>query len=306
MRMPRVTPDNPPAFQPAPLDRPFTLLEPRAQIAPVVVDVPHAGRCYPPAFLESVKLTAHGLRRSEDAFVDRLFHDATELGAPVLVAEFPRAYLDVNREAYELDPRMFEGAVPDFANTRSLRVMSGLGTVPKIVGDKLEIYPGRIPIDEALARIETCYRPYHAALRRLVDRTAGRFGSCVLIDAHSMPSSSLDRERGAKPDIVLGDRFGTSAEGWIIDTLEANLRRAGFRLQRNRPYAGGYITEAYGEPRKNRHAIQIELNRSLYMDEVRIEPSSAFPAVRKALREALAATIESWSERLSPRQMAAE
>jgi N-formylglutamate amidohydrolase len=276
------------------------------QHAPVVVDVPHAGRGYSPAFLQSARLSAHGLRKSEDAFVDILFADAARFGAPILCAEFPRAYLDVNREPFELDPRMFHGQVPAFANTRSLRVMSGLGTVPKVVGDGQEIYPGPIPVDEALHRIESVYRPYHAALRGLIDRTVGRFGACILIDAHSMPSTSVARERAPRPDIVLGDRFGASAAGWIVEILESELRRAGFRVARNRPYAGGYITEAYGQPRQGRHAVQIEINRALYMDERAIEPSPAFERVREAMREAIGAAILAWSARIVPSRLAAE
>lgn len=286
--------------------RPFTLFEPVVQSVPVVVDVPHAGRRYPGAFVEASRLSAHALRRSEDAFVDRLFHDVVAMGAPLLVAEFPRAYLDANREPYELDPRMFEGRLPGFANTRSLRVAGGLGTVPKMVGDGQDIYQGRIPVAEALMRIETCYRPYHLALRGLASRTLTRFGHCVLVDAHSMPSTSLDREGLPRADIVLGDRYGTSAAGWVMDIAEASLSAAGFRVARNRPYAGGFITEAYGEPGRGLHAVQYEINRALYMNETDITPNAGFEQVRQAIRQAMAGAVLQWSETTLPRREAAE
>jgi N-formylglutamate amidohydrolase len=306
------TPDtSPPLMQhgiaePALAERPYTLFEPVVQTVPVVVDVPHAGRRYPRAFVESSRLNAHGLRRSEDAFVDRLFHDTVALGAPLLIAEFPRAFLDVNREPYELDPRMFEGRLPPFANTRSLRVAGGLGTVPRMVGDGQDIYRGRLPVEEALQRIESLYRPYHAALRHLTDQTRAGFGVCILVDAHSMPSSSLDRADNPKADIVLGDRYGTSAGGAVVDIAEAHLVASGFHVVRNRPYAGGFITEAYGDPQRGQHALQFEINRALYMDETRIEPHAGFDQVRKAIRTALRGAMEEWRLSLVALRHAAE
>jgi N-formylglutamate amidohydrolase len=282
------------------------LHEPQPQIWPVVVDVPHAGRRYPESFVAGSRLSAHSLRRSEDAFVDLLFQDVVALGAPLLVAEFPRAYLDVNREPYELDPRMFDGRLPGFANTRSARVAGGLGTVPRIVGDGQDIYRGRLPVEDALWRIETIYRPYHATLRDLIARTANRFGAAVLVDAHSMPASSLKREGMPLADIVLGDRYGTSATAAIVDIAESALRASGFRVARNRPYAGGYITEAYGEPQRGRHALQIEITRSLYMDEQRIEPHAGFDGVRTGIGQALAAAFGGWGDVIAPARMAAE
>jgi N-formylglutamate amidohydrolase len=282
------------------------LHEPRPQLWPVVVDAPHSGRRYPESFVAASRLSAHSLRRSEDAFVDLLFQDVVALGAPLLVAEFPRAYVDVNREPYELDPRMFEGRLPGYANTRSVRVAGGLGTVPRIVGDGQEIYRSRLPVEDALWRIENIYRPYHACLRELIARTASRFGSALLVDAHSMPASSLKREGMPLADIVLGDRYGTSAAPPIVDIAESALREAGFRVARNRPYAGGFITEAYGEPLCGRHALQIEITRALYMDEQRIEPHSGFDAVRNGIRQALAGAFEDWGDLLAPRRMAAE
>ena len=288
------------------IDRPFRLLQPALQVVPVVVDVPHAGRLYPAGFAEASRLPLKSLRRSEDAFVDALFAQSVELGAPMLAAEFPRAFLDVNREPYELDPRMFEGRLPPFANTRSMRVAGGLGTIPRIVGDAHEIYFGRIPVEEGLARIDTLYRPYHAALRGLVTRTRDVFGTCVLVDAHSMPSAGLDREGGARPDIILGDRFGTSASGFVTDIAEEAFRRVGLTVTRNRPYAGGFITEHYGTPASGVHALQIEINRALYMDEPELRPHAGFEPLRQAIARVMAECFARWSGWLDEWREAAE
>ena len=288
------------------LDRPFRLLQPALQVVPVVVDVPHAGRHYPAGFAEASRLSLASLRRSEDAFVDALFADCIALGAPMLAAEFPRAYLDVNREPYELDPRMFDGRLPAFANTRSMRVAGGLGTIPRVVGDAHEIYPGRIPVEEGLARIEALHRPYHAALRSLIARTQAHFGTCLLVDAHSMPSVGLDREGPRKPDIILGDRFGTSAAGFVTDMAEAAFARQGLSVTRNRPYAGGFITEHYGNPAAGIHALQVEVNRALYMDEARLAPHAGFDDLRQAIGRAMAECFARLSGWLDDWRQAAE
>jgi len=290
----------------AEIERPFTLYQPALQIVPVVVDVPHAGRRYPCAFVDRARLPLRALRRSEDAFVDRLFAHSVALGAPLLVAEFPRAYLDVNREPYELDPRMFDGRLPPFANTRSMRVAGGLGTIPRVVGDAQEIYFGRIPVAEGLARIDALYRPYHAGLRELVQRTQRSFGTCILVDAHSMPSSGLDRDLPVKPDIILGDRFGTSAAAYITDIAEAAFTRLGLSVTRNRPYAGGFITEHYGVPAAGVHTLQIEINRALYMNEATLMPHAGFIALEQAIASAMADCFARWSGWLDEFRQAAE
>jgi N-formylglutamate amidohydrolase len=280
----------------AEMPRPYRLVEPRLQIVPVVVDVPHAGRRYTQAFTQISRLPLNALRRSEDAYVDTLFREAVALGAPMLVAEFPRAYLDVNREPYELDPRMFDARLPGFANTRSMRVAGGLGTIPRIVGDGQDIYRGKLPVADAMARIETLYRPYHQALRTLVGRTRSRFGSCILLDAHSMPSSSTDREGLARADVILGDRYGTSAGAFVVDLVEQSLRNQGLTVARNRPYAGGYITEHYGSPTGHVHALQIEICRGLYMDEVSLKPHEGFEPLMQALSSVMAECFAQWTE----------
>lgn len=290
----------------ADIETPFTLHQPALQVVPVVVDVPHAGRRYPRGFVDRSRLSLRSLRRSEDAFVDRLFAQTVALGAPLLAAEFPRAFLDVNREPYELDPRMFDGRLPAFANTRSMRVAGGLGTIPRIVGDAHEIYSGRIPVEEGLTRIDTLYRPYHAALRSLILRTQGSFGTCILIDAHSMPSSGLDRDGAAKADLVLGDRFGTSAGGYVTEIAEEAFRRQGLSVTRNRPYAGGFITEHYGTPASGVHALQLEFGRALYMDETTLTPHAGFAALERAIGAAMAECFARWSGWLDEWREAAE
>lgn len=284
----------------------YLVREPLLQVIPAVVGVPHAGRQYPRDFVEQSRLSAHALRRSEDAFVDLLAAEVPGLGVPLLLAQFPRAYLDVNREPYELDPRMFEGRLPAFVNTRSMRVAGGLGTIPRIVGDGQDIYARRLPAAEATNRIERFYKPYHAGLRGLLAQTRRHFGQCVLIDLHSMPSSGLERDSGARPDIILGDRFGTSAHAAIVDEAEAALRQAGFSVSRNRPYAGGYITEHYGQPRSQVHALQIEINRSLYMNETTIEPLASFAQVKSAISHSFAAMFSAWTSGLMQFPAAAE
>jgi N-formylglutamate amidohydrolase len=287
-------------------DPPFTVTEPAMQTVPFVFNVPHAGAIYPAAFLASSRLDAVALRRSEDAFVDELFASVMELGAPLMTAHFPRAFLDLNREPYELDSRMFDGRLPSFANTRSMRVAGGLGTIPRIVADGQEIYRSRLPVDEALHRIEWLYKPYHRTLRQLVRRTSQLFGHAILIDCHSMPSSSVSREEGVKADIVLGDRYGTSCATLLIDLAEAALRGRGYTVVRNKPYAGGFITEHYGEPALGRHALQIEINRALYMDERSMAKKTAFPVLADDLTQAFAQIIADIEGELTSRPIAAE
>ena len=285
---------------------PFLVTEPPRQSVPFVFNAPHAGALYPPSFLAEARLDALALRRSEDAFVDELFAPMVELGSPLMAARFPRAFLDLNREPYELDPRMFEGRLPAFANTRSMRVAGGLGTIPRIVADGQEIYRGRIPVEEALRRIEWLYKPYHRMLRQLVNRTARLFGHAVLIDCHSMPSTSVSREDGARADMVVGDRYGTSCTSALTDLVDATLRSRGYSVIRNKPYAGGFITEHYGEPALGRHALQIEINRALYMDERSLARRQGFATLARDLSDVFSLVMQAVEEDLTPRRIAAE
>ncbi|HVZ51078.1 MAG TPA: N-formylglutamate amidohydrolase [Pseudolabrys sp.] len=272
------------------LDPPFEITEPAACRGPVLFNSPHSGSTYPREFLACSRLELGTLRRSEDSFVDELVGGVVAEGYPLMRAHFPRCFVDVNREPYELDPRMFDGRLPSFANTRSMRVAGGLGTVARVVGDAQEIYDRRIPVDDALARIETLYKPYHRALRRLFSRLQQQFGAAILVDCHSMPSSAGSREERARPEFVLGDRYGTSCTGVVSETVEQTLRTLGYTLSRNKPYAGGFITEHYGNPAAGLHAIQLEINRALYMDERRYERTAGFAQ--------LAADMETLAKRL--------
>ncbi|RUW26350.1 N-formylglutamate amidohydrolase [Mesorhizobium sp. M4B.F.Ca.ET.215.01.1.1] len=258
---------------------PFEIRSGAEQRVPFLFNSPHSGRHYPERFLAMARLDRNAIRRSEDCYVDELFGGAVALGAPLLAANFPRAYLDVNREPWELDPRMFAEPVPSFCNIRSARVAGGLGTVPKLVGEGLDIYSGRLPLAEAVARIETVYKPYHETLKRLLTRTHARFGYAVLIDCHSMPASIRVGDNGVRPDFIIGDRFGISATAALTETAIALLTGMGYTVAHNKPYAGGFITEHYGRPARHLHALQIEVNRGLYMNERTFQKSAGFDAL---------------------------
>src|SRR3984957_16702281 len=264
-------------------DLPFEILEPTEWRGPTVFNSPHSGSVYPRAFLGTTRLDIATLRRSEDSFVDELVAGVVGRGYPLMRAHFPRCYVDVNREPYELDPRMFDGRLPSFANTRSMRVAGGLGTVARVVGESQEIYGQRIPVEEAIRRIEGLYKPYHRALRRLFTRQHRDFGAAVLIDCHSMPSAAGTKDERPRADIVLGDRYGTSCVGIVAEVVDDTFRALGYAVSHNKPYAGGFITEHYGNPAAGLHSIQIEINRALYMDEKRFERSKSFSTVAQDL-----------------------
>jgi N-formylglutamate deformylase len=288
------------------LDPPFDVLEPQACAGPILFNSPHSGSIYPPDFLAQCRLDLGILRRSEDTFVDELFAGVVGRGYPLMRAHFPRCYIDVNREPYELDPRMFDGRLPSFANTRSMRVAGGLGTVARVVGEAQEIYGSRIPVDDALKRIDMLYKPYHRALRRLFTRLHREYGAAVLVDCHSMPSTAGGRDDRPRPEFVLGDRYGTSCTGAVIDCLEEALRDLGYGVSRNKPYAGGFITEHYGNPVAGLHAVQLEINRALYMDERRFERSAGFAALAADLETAAGRLGGIPLEELRPYRAAAE
>lgn len=272
-----------PASSPHPAS-PIEVQEPSQQTLPLVFASPHSGAYYPPDFVAASALELVALRKSEDCYVDDLFADAPGLGAPLLRALLPRAYLDVNREPYELDPEMFTHPLPAFVNSTSARVTAGLGTIAKIVASRREIYRSKLSFTEAERRIDGVYKPYHTALRDLINRTWNMFGFCILIDCHSMPSTGLPVEgNGQGIDIVLGDRSGLACAPVITDTLEEVLTELGYRVTRNNPYAGGFTTQNYGEPAAGIHAIQIEINRTLYMDEVTLQRRSSFARLKADL-----------------------
>ena len=257
---------------------PVVVLRPPLQLAPVLFASPHSGRDYPEAFVASARLDLQALRRSEDSFVDELFSAAPSLGAPMVVANFPRAFCDANREAWELDPAMFSCVLPHWVNTTSARVGAGLGTIAKVVASGETIYRGKLDFADAKARVADCWQPFHDALETEITATKARFGKCLLIDCHSMPGASQTRQ--ARADVILGDAHGTTCAPRVVRRVEDRLAAFGWRVRRNDPYAGGYITRHYGRPREGIHALQIEICRSLYMDEQRIERLAGFEAVK--------------------------
>ncbi len=265
------------------LDPPFVLLRPRHQTTPFIFCSPHSGRRYPRALLARTRLDFSMLRKSEDCYVDELFAPVVPLGAPLIAAQFPRAFLDVNREPYELDPELFSEPLPAFANAHSVRVAAGLGTIARIVADGAEIYGERLPLSIAYQRIDRLYRPFHEALEALVLETRDRFGVAILVDCHSMPSASNAQVQGARPHFVIGDRFGCACDGRLTRLVRDILGSGGFDVQLNRPYAGGFITEHYGRPTDGVHAIQIEINRALYLDEERFAKTTGFSALSDKL-----------------------
>lgn len=272
----------------APPTPPMEVVHPIAQTLPAVLASPHSGTAYSVDFLGQTHLPLDTLRRSEDAFVDTLFATAARQGVPMVKALFPRSFVDPNREPYEVDPTMFDGPVPAQANTRSPRVAAGLGTVPRVAFDGQPIYRRRLPVAELERRIAWYYRPYHAALVRLIEETQERFGHCVLLDCHSMPSGSPGGGAPAtagRVDFVLGDNHGAACAGVLTQMAEAWLRQRGYRVVRNQPYAGGYTTQHYGAPGRGVHALQIEINRALYMDEVAMTPHAGVEKLSRDLAE---------------------
>jgi N-formylglutamate amidohydrolase len=286
--------------------RPFEIVAPQQWTAPAVFNSPHSGARYPQSFLALTRLDARTLRKSEDCYIDELFAAAVELGAPLLRADFPRAYLDVNREPYELDPRMFAGELPAFVNTASVRVAAGLGTIPRLVSEGEEIYRAPLPLAEAWRRIDTLYRPYHRTLSRLMEEAHRGFGHVLLVDCHSMPSSASGGGAAKTIDVVLGDRHGASCAEEIVSLVEDLFEGQGLRVARNKPYAGGFIAHNYGSPRLGKHVLQIEINRALYMDERSLDKIAGFERVRWALRTVLARLTASLNDIFEPVRAAAE
>ncbi len=291
-------------FQPA-----FDVLRPLAQTAPAVFNSPHSGRIYPGELAAMTRLDAITIRKSEDCYIDELFAGVISLGCPMLAARFPRIFLDVNREPYELDPAMFDGPLPSFVNAGSLRVAGGLGTIPRIVSENEPVYATRLTWNDARDRVERVYRPYHQALAGLLQNTASRFGHALLVDCHSMPSSAarLSAPRSASgADVIVGDRYGAACATDVPAMLESILQRFGLRVTHNKPYAGGYITQTYGRPQTGVHAVQIEINRGLYMNERTLQKARGFEPLRQTLQDAFAELIANLPDLLSPPALAAE
>jgi len=266
----------------------YEVTHPQKRLTSVVFASPHSGSDYPLTFLRRTRLNEHSVRSSEDAYVDRLFEVAPQMGAPFIKAGAPRAFVDLNRAPDELDPALIDGVSRSGHNPR---VASGLGVIPRVVANGKAIYSGKISVEEAQRRIDTYWRPYHEALQGQMDQAHLMFGEAILIDCHSMPHEAMDAisQRGVRrPEIVLGDRFGAAADGAIVDRIEAAFADAGLTVVRNMPFAGAYITQKYGRPARGRHAVQIEIDRSLYMNEQSIRPNGNFEGFKKVLRSVIA------------------
>ena len=278
----------------------FKLYRPNALTSSVVFASPHSGREYAWSFMRRSALSDLTIRSSEDAFVDMLIERAPEFGAPLLCATVPRAFVDLNRSAEELDPALIEGVRRGGHNPR---VASGLGVIPRVVANGRAIYRGKMSQAEASKRLNDYWHPYHAELSSVLHEAHSAFGNAILVDCHSMPREALDgviRRNEKRPDVVLGDRFGASASGYIVDQIEAAFASAGFAVSRNTPFAGAYITQTYGRPSRQQHAIQVEIDRSLYMNEATLTPSTSFGSVKKALTAVLAEISDIGRERVVP------
>ncbi len=286
------------------LQPPFRVHRPKVLTAPFVFCSPHSGRRYPTALHNISRLDAHSLRKSEDCFIDELFDFVPQFGAPLIAAEFPRAYLDVNREPFELDPELFDEPLPPYANTTSARVAGGLGTIARFVADGETIYRKPPTLSDAFSRIELLYRPFHQAVRDLITEARGTFGFAILVDCHSMPSASMAHYLIGKPDLVIGDRFGLSCHTTITRITRETLTGLGYRTLLNRPYAGGYITEHYGLPSHDQHTFQLEINRALYLDERSLERSRGFDRLKRDLRVLVQRLVHDLPGEIAPSQAA--
>ncbi len=266
--------------------RSYVLELPKSRDTSVIFASPHSGRDYGNGFVGTTMLDETSIRSSEDAFVDELFAVSPKFGAPFLIAGAPRAFVDLNRAADELDPAVIEGIRKSGHNPR---IASGLGVIPRVVAGGRAIYQGKLTLDEAHRRISDYWRPYHDTLQMLIDQSRNAFGQSILVDCHSMPHEALSSTRinGQRPDVVLGDRFGASASGEIVDRIAAIFEDAGLVVARNAPFAGAFVAQNYGRPTRGQHVVQVEIDRALYMDENTLEKSSQFESFRSVLNEVI-------------------
>jgi len=256
------------------------LKDPSGDGAPFVFNSPHSGRIYPQNFIDASALSLLDLRSSEDAYVDELFDHVVEQGGSLLHALFPRAYLDLNRQPYELDPKLFVSQLPPFAVKDTLKVKSGLGVIARVVAEGREIYRQPLQVSDALTRINRLYFPYHGALKALISSRMKKAGYTVLIDCHSMPSKNIPGRQLVRPDFVLGDCYGHSCDPRLTGFVKNRLQDMGYRVAVNKPYAGGFLTRDYGKPGEGVHALQMEISRSLYLNEDTLEKNDNYEALR--------------------------
>ncbi|MDP1631320.1 MAG: N-formylglutamate amidohydrolase [Caulobacter sp.] len=267
---------------------------------PLVFASPHSGIHYPAEMLAAAAVGPEALRRSEDALVDQMIAPTAETGAALITALYGRAWMDLNRAPWELDPAMYSDTLPDFAQGRSARVAAGLGAIARVAGEGREIYARKLTFAEARARVESTHQPYHNALDRLLARARATHGLAVLLDWHSMPEAAartaVTPRHGKGCDIVLGDRYGAACTRKLTDLVERELEAMGYRVARNAPYAGGYTTEHYGRPASRTHALQIEISRSLYLDEKTLEPTGGLARLTADIGRLAAVLAADWRQ----------
>lgn len=292
---------NPHPLTPLEIDpAPFVMVR-AARPTAMVFASPHSGRHYPSDLMAASRLDDLAIRRSEDGYVDQLIAEGPKVGASLIAATYGRAYMDVNRSPLELDPEMFEGALPADQVQPSSRVAAGLGVIAKIVGEGQEIYRHRLAPSEAEARLKRVHRPYHAALSEVLVQTKRDHGLAVLIDWHSMPSAASGGGWGrAGSDFVLGDRHGSACGASLTRLVDESLTRMGYQVARNSPYAGGYTTEHYGQPSNGVHVLQIEINRRLYLNEADLTLSPGYASLKRNLDRLIGVLAACpWAERLA-------
>ncbi len=269
----------------------YVLTRPDGRSGPMIFASPHSGRDYPAEFLAQAVLDRRSIRSSEDAFVDELFDMAPQMGAALLAARAPRAYIDLNRAADELDPAVIEGLARVPHNPR---ISSGLGVIPRVVAGGRAIYRGKLSLADAEVRLKRFWHPYHQALAALIEEVRAEYGQVVLIDCHSMPHEAIEahtRPGHPRPEVVLGDRYGATAGREVMERVEAAFSAAGLRVGRNAPFAGAYVAQAYGRPSRGVHVVQVEIDRALYMDEVRVERLAGFGAFRDLMAGVVAELV---------------
>lgn len=280
----------------AEFDPPITVSRPDRCLTPAIFCSPHSGHHYPADFISRSDQPLLNLRKNEDAFIDHLFAPAPKYGAPLLTARFPRCFLDVNRAEDELPQKWLPRG-----ETATVRAESGLGIIPTVLGEHQPIYKRPLRPSVIKARIETLYRPYHDALRSLIMEARAQFGHALLIDCHSMPGFAISGARRA--DIILGDRYGTSCHPDTITRLEALFTNRNYSVARNYPYAGSYVTSHYGQPHEGVEALQIEINRDLYLNPVTLKPKRSYERLEADLEAIIQSVIEGEE---SPELLAAE
>ncbi|WP_083811398.1 N-formylglutamate amidohydrolase [Asticcacaulis biprosthecium] len=273
-------------------DKAVDVVRPHAAAAPVVFSLPHSGRYYPDSFVAEARQKGSALRSSEDAYVDDMVGLSPDLGVYGLACRYARAFCDVNRSPLELDARLIRGELPKAALALSARVKAGFGVIARRLSADQEIYRSPLDMAEVNRRLDMIHGPYHEALQDLLIEAGRLARPVVLIDWHSMPSSALASLTGPRPDIVLGNRHGDSCGDWLVRKVRTVLEGAGLRVGLNKPFAGGYIVERYGRPQAGVEALQIEINRTIYMDEATLEPHGGLDRLRGVFRSLTRSLVE--------------